>query len=206
MSPRGNGISDLLELLQVTKRSSAGAPHGAEEGSAIPGKMDAGRTDESAKTQLSDKNSLPEMKDSSRFEPNEILAKTRGLRIGAAPECIPVASADPPASKQRSQKEEIAPDILKAIREVCELTVDKKRFATSKASAALLGFSHPLLRAIAPEGREKKFYTSKPIDVDGREVFVYKHWRPMNIIKLRSLQASLKKTAAQVSPDSGGAW
>ncbi|MCR2034790.1 DUF2357 domain-containing protein [Adlercreutzia mucosicola] len=204
VSPRGNGISDLLELLQVTKRSVASAPHGAEEESAIPGKMDAGRADKSAKAQSSDKNSLPEIKDSARFEPDEIPTKTRGLRIGEASECIPVVSAEPPVSEQRPQKEEIAPDILKAIREVCEITVDKKRFVTSKASAALLGFSHPLLRAIAPEGRERRLYTSKPVDIDGREVFVYKQWRPMNIIKLRSLQTSLKKMAAQVSSDSGG--
>lgn len=87
-------------------------------------------------------------------------------------------------SKPRARKEEIAPGIFKAIREVCGLTVGKKKFSTSKASAVLFGFSHPLLRAIAP---------------GGCEAFVYKQWRPMNIIKLRSLQASLKKKAAQIA-------
>lgn len=114
------------------------------------------------------------------------------------------ASVAVSAPKPKARKEEIAPDILKAIREVCELTVDKKKFSTSKASAVLLGFSHPLLRAIAPDGRERKLYTSKPFEVDGREVFVYKQWRPMNIIKLRSLQTSLKKVAAQAADGAKG--
>ena len=210
VSPRGNSVAELLRLLQVTQRSQV-VLSGDVTGVGMTGfdKSDerpvsaskASSRVEPRKNLLLQQGSLPEAKIAVQLGVDEKACGVNDCRVAERPNRVVFASATAPVPKPRARKEEIAPDILKVIREVCELTVDKKKFATSKASAVHLGFSHPLLRAIAPEGRERKLYTSKPVDIDGREVFVYKQWRPMNIIKLRSLQSNLKKASAQVASD-----
>lgn len=211
VSPRGNSIAELLELLQVTRQFSVNSLNESNgkvvavleksEDKMVP-TLDGISEAEVAKRWQQAKGSALEVNKIARMEDDERVTGVSGLRGDEASDLSAIPSTAAFAPKPGARKEEIAPDILKAIREVCELTVDKKKFVASRASAALLGFSHPLLRAIAPEGRERKLYTSKPFEVDGRTVFVYKQWRPMNIIRLRSLQANLKKTAAQVTSES----
>lgn len=207
VSPRGNSVAELLELLQVASPTSTSMPDGetsvavGRSRSEVISTLGKSADDEVERERRRAQAPMPKASKAARTNGNGEPADARTLQEAEGPDCSATAPAPAPAPRLEARKEEIAPDILKAIREVCELTVDKKTFASSKASAALLGFSHPLLRAIAPEGRERKLYTSKPFEVDGREVFVYKQWRPMNIIKLRSLQANLKKTAARVASD-----
>lgn len=212
VSPRGNSIAELLELLRVAPQSSMVSSARLEEEAAVsfdePGREVVPNSDgsmaattEAAQERLHVEDLGLETGGYSQTESGEASTEGNASKEVEGSDHPVAASPDVLAPKPKAQREEIAPDILKAICEVCELTVDKKKFATSKASAVLLSFSHPLLRAIAPDGRERKLYTSKPLEVDGREVFVYKQWRPMNIIKLRSLQASLKKTTAQAAGD-----
>lgn len=210
VSPRGNCVAELYELLRVAPQSLRGSSVRLGDSVAIsldePVSKTLSSSDSSIASTAEDvpekpqtEGLDPEANGEARTKSDARSAETSVPQEGESGNQPAVALGAAPASKPKARKEEIAPDILKAIREVCELTVDKKKFSTSKASAVLLGFSHPLLRAIVPDGRERKLYTSKPFEVDGREVFVYKQWRPMNIIKLRSLQASLKKAAAQAT-------
>lgn len=213
VSPRGNSIAELLELLRVAPRSSmVSSGRLCKEPAAVLDeiahkmiqKPDELAEGEAVLGQLQAEGPALETGENAQMESDEPSTEDNVLKETESSNRPVAASVAVSAPKPKARKEEIAPDILKAIREVCELTVDKKKFSTSKASAVLLGFSHPLLRAIAPDGRERKLYTSKPFEVDGREVFVYKQWRPMNIIKLRSLQTSLKKVAAQAADGAKG--
>ena len=216
VSPKGNCIAELLELMKVKRRPSTTQSENANEEDAITNgalaekgtsvQSEANRETFSEEKQSETASPVQMLKDvygGNKEESNTIPEPQKQEAVNDVPAPGLVAS---PSSKRELQKEEIAPDILKAICEVCSLTVDKKQFTTTRASATLLGFSHPLLRTVVPEGRERKLYTSKPLSVDGREVFVYKQWLPMNAIKLRSLQKNLKKKAAQTAsnPDELG--
>lgn len=213
VSPKGNSLEELFELLRVTKRSSADVPNKSDQENAAVFESPVDEKDsdpsrmvdaECVSGRRPAKEPILEPSEVVRSEQDEKSAAVDTLEESGSSDHSATAPATVSSPKPKARKEEIAPDILKAIREVCELTVDKKKFSTSKASAVLLGFSHPLLRAIAPTGRERTLYTSKPFEVDGREVFVYKQWRPMNVIKLRSLQANLKKMADRAMSSAEG--
>lgn len=97
------------------------------------------------------------------------------IQVGAAP-----ASSMPTRRSQVISVNRCLPLIV----ELHSIVEDSEMLYKSRWSEANLGIAHPLLRKVAPKGREGKYYTKA--EVNGEACYAYCNWLPNYENRLRS--------------------
>ncbi len=88
---------------------------------------------------------------------------------------------------------DIEPDTLEMIKAVCANSALQKSLTDSNESQRMLNVGHPILRVLAPDGREARFYTKMPVIIGDGTYYVYKDWKPINKIMLKKLSDKYAK-------------
>jgi hypothetical protein len=114
----------------------------------------------------------------------QLQPETKPTNISDAP-----SKNKPPAPKKvaapaPSSTFEVPADVLESIKALLE-TAKTQGLLETKDFANTISAREPLLRKKPPQGRGKQRYSASPIEICGEEYYVYTHWPPNLIKKLK---------------------
>lgn len=187
LAPGANALNELYANMGVSKRGASElvdaqplkeAKHASEDSAGMNGETRIATT-KIAKINPEDRSAqtppITPLKTTDAYvKPKEPVISAKN------PDELPETPAKPDkVAKQQRKPRTIEAAILEDILVVWRSLPEQQRKKCALFSQRELGLSHQFVKTQKPTGREMRFYTEEPIEIDGSSCYIFTDWKPM---------------------------